>query len=80
MSDYSQEDDLSAFALGALDIEEVRQISEHLAACSLCRTIAERYRAVALLLPYGAPPQDPPKRLKLELLARIATVVEEAVR
>ena len=80
MNEHPREDDIPAFELGALDAEEARQISEHMSICPVCRATAERFRVVVSLLPYAAPPRDPPQRVKRRLLARIAAVVEEAVR
>jgi len=65
-------DDLPAFALGAFDAEEARRLRLHLAVCPRCRAALRAYRAVASLLPYAAPPQRPPERLKWRLLASVA--------
>ena len=72
MNAHRHTDDLPAFALGALEAEEARLVGGHLAICSRCRAIVKAYHAVVCLLPYAAPPQSPPARLRWRLLASVA--------
>ena len=65
-------DDLPAFALGALDVEEARLVRAHLAICPSCRASVQAYHTVVCLLPYAVPPQAPAMRLKWQLLAGVA--------
>jgi copper chaperone CopZ len=73
MRQHPHADDLPAFALGALDAEEAYLVRVHLVACSRCRAAVKSYDAVVRLLPYAAPLQSPPERLKRRLLASVAT-------
>jgi len=68
---HSHEDDLPALALGALDRQEARAIREHVNNCPRCRAALGACRAVVILLPYAAQPQEPPASLKQRILARI---------
>jgi anti-sigma factor RsiW len=64
-------DDLPAFALGALDTDELSIVAEHLAACPQCRMEVQSYAAVVALLALAAPLADPPRQLRQRLLASI---------
>ncbi|MFL5800274.1 MAG: anti-sigma factor domain-containing protein [Roseiflexaceae bacterium] len=64
-------DSLSAFALGALDTDEARQVIAHVAACPSCRDDVELWGAVIALLPYMAMPSDPPAHIKRRLFALV---------
>ena len=73
MTAHPHTNDLSAFALGALDADEAQLIRAHLAACPRCRATVKAYYTVVCLLPYAALPHSPPARLRWQLLARVAT-------
>jgi len=73
MNAHPHTGDLSAFALGALDVEEAHLVRVHLAACPRCRATVKAYYTGVCLLPYAAPLQSPPARLQWQLLARVAT-------
>jgi len=72
MQQHPEQDDILAYALGALEAEEARLVGGHLSICSRCRAIVKAYHAVIYLLPYAAPPQTPPARLRWRLLASVA--------
>ena len=72
MRQHPHANDLPAFALGALDAEEAHLVRVHLAACPCCRAAVKDYSTVICLLPYTAPLQSPPERLKWRLLASVA--------
>lgn len=72
MRQHPHADDLPAFALGALDAEEAHLVRVHLATCPRCRASVKAYDAVVCLLPYAAPLQRPPERLKWRILASVA--------
>jgi len=65
-------DSIPAFVLGALDPDELFQVSMHLSVCDTCRAEAEAFRSTIEALPYLAPLQHPPPRVKHQLFARIA--------
>jgi copper chaperone CopZ len=73
MRQHPHADDLPVFALGALDAEEAHLIRVHLATCPRCRATVKAYSTVVCLLPYAAPLQSPPERLKRRILASVAT-------
>ncbi len=73
MTAHPHTDDLPAFALGALDCDEVHHVGVHLAACPRCRATVKAYDTVVCLLPYAAPPYTPPAHLRWQLLARVTT-------
>jgi anti-sigma factor ChrR (cupin superfamily) len=79
MQTHPYEDDIPAFALGALDAEEALQVSAHLAVCPFCRKEAAAYEAVAGMLLYAIPPQNPPAHLRRRILAHIAACTESQV-
>ena len=73
---HPYEDDIPAFALGALDPEEAQQVSAHLAVCPFCRKQAADYEAVVGLLCCSIAPQEPPAHLRCRILAYIAACTE----
>jgi anti-sigma-K factor RskA len=74
-NDHPQEA-IPAYVLGALDADEARRVREHLAACQLCRDEAEAFQAVVTMLPYASGAQNPPPRVKRQLLARVSAAQE----
>lgn len=60
---------LSAFALGVLDAEEVRQIQAHLDDCIDCRNDADSWSAMIALLPFSSEARQPPAYVKRRLFA-----------
>ena len=80
MQTHPHLDDLPAFAMGALDPDEVGDIGAHIAICQGCRQVVASYAAVVRLLPYVVEAQAPPAGLKWRLLARVAAsdLVESA--
>jgi anti-sigma-K factor RskA len=73
MNDHPYES-LPAFALGALDTNEAHQVFAHVAACPTCRDDVELWVAIVALLPYAAPPSDPPAHIKRRLFALVDAV------
>jgi len=65
-------DDLSLYALGALEGEERLLIERHLEDCSACRRELERLRGDAALLAVSATGPKPPARSRQRLMAAIA--------
>jgi len=58
----SEHDDLEAYALGALDVEDERRFTAHLASCGACRDGLAAYVSVTNALraiPVGVPPSLP---------------------
>jgi anti-sigma-K factor RskA len=64
---------LGAYALGALDDEERRDLEVHLAGCSRCLLALQEYQSVVNLLPLAVPEIAPPANLKSKIMAQITT-------
>ncbi len=60
-----------AFALDAVDAPERARVERHLAECPACAQIVATYRPVVELLPFAAPPAEPPAHLKQRVLAAL---------
>lgn len=60
---------LPAYALGSLDNEEERQVSEHLATCTICRAELQAYEQVVQDLPLAIAQIDPPGNIKDAIMA-----------
>jgi len=73
---HPYDDDIPAFALGALDAEEALQVGEHLARCPACRAEVAAYHAVVSLLCYAMAPHEPPAQLRGRILTHIAICSE----
>lgn len=64
-------DDIPAYALSALDADEVAALEAHLQICESCRTELAAYRAVSDSLLTALPPQQPPAALRRRLQGRL---------
>lgn len=62
---------IPAFALRALDPEEVERVQRHVATCDTCADELAAYERTAEALPYAAMAQPVPLRSRAALLARI---------
>lgn len=69
---HNAESQLGAYALGALDLEDLPSVEAALAVSPEQREELRRLREVVALLPYTAPPVEPPARVRKALMARIA--------
>lgn len=65
-------DDLSLYALGALQGEERRAVEKHLEECSACRQELEKLQGDVALLAFSASGPRPPARSRERLMAAIA--------
>lgn len=68
---------LAAYALGALDIDEMAFVERALRESPDHREELNQLREVVALLPYAAAPADPPERVRTRLLDRIAASAAE---
>lgn len=64
-------DNLAAYALGALDAEEMRTLDEHVASCQECQQELAEYQTISDNLLTALPPQVPPPALKRRLAAQL---------
>jgi hypothetical protein len=67
------EDELEAYALGALDRADAERIAEHLGACASCRNEAASLAEVVGTLPETVTPRDPRPILRDRILAAART-------
>lgn len=72
------DDQLAAYALGALDADEVMQVEAELARSAERQAELKALRDVVALLPYAAQPVEPPAALRRQLFARIEASQAEA--
>jgi anti-sigma-K factor RskA len=61
----------AAYALGALDREELEAFRAHLAQCAICRGEVNAFQEVVDTLPLLAPPQPVPRSLKRRVMAEV---------
>ena len=62
---------LAAYALGALDAEDMRMLDEHMASCKECQQELADYQTISNGLLTALPPQTPSTALKRSLAARL---------
>jgi hypothetical protein len=65
---------VDAWALGALDTDELRAVEAHLASCDECRALADEARETAHLVAFGAPMRQPSAALKSRVVASAAVL------
>ena len=64
-------ENISAYALDALDVEDIPALEAHLQTCASCRNELAGYRAVGKSLLTALPPQQPPAALRQRLQNRL---------
>ena len=69
---------IDAYALGALEPDEVALVETHLQTCDACRALLEQVRAVSDGLLLAVPVSTPPASLRASILSRIHEIHEEA--
>jgi anti-sigma-K factor RskA len=74
--DEHVDDLIDAYALGALEPDEVALVERHLPTCDACRALLEQARAVSDGLLLAVPTAAPPASLRARILTRIH---EEAI-
>lgn len=72
MQNRHVDDLVDAYALGALEPDEVDAVERHLEGCEDCRTLADAARRRVDLLLQVVPPVVPPPALRAHVLERIA--------
>src|SRR5689334_13945723 len=75
-------ENIPAYALGALDVEEAAALERHLQTCESCRQELAAYRATSDRALAMLPPQQPSAALRKRLQARLpsASRVDRQVR
>ncbi|MFY9554551.1 MAG: cupin domain-containing protein [Blastocatellia bacterium] len=75
MSDRATSHEMTEFAafyaLGALSQREARSFEDHLNACEVCAGELDTFERTVTALGFGTPAQEPPSRLRAELMARL---------
>jgi anti-sigma-K factor RskA len=64
-------ENISAYAIGALDAEEIRALESHLTTCTSCRTELAEYRLVSEALLTAVPPREPSAALRKRLQSQL---------
>lgn len=64
-------ENLAAYALGALDADDIPALEAHLATCQDCQSELADYQSVAAGLLQAVPPHMPPEGLRRKLIARL---------
>jgi anti-sigma-K factor RskA len=63
---------LPGYALGALDLDELRAVEDHLTTCVSCQQTLAQYREISGGMLMATPPVAPPTRLRQGLQQRLA--------
>ena len=71
-------ENIPAYAIGALDAEEVIALEAHLKTCAACRTELAEYRAVSAALLTATPPKQPSAELRKRLQSRLPSAQKSA--
>src|SRR5262245_36131147 len=72
------QENIPAYALGALDGEEVRALEAHLETCAACHAELAEYRLVADSLLTAIPPKQPSAALRKSLQSRLPSARKAA--
>ncbi|HSB01383.1 MAG TPA: anti-sigma factor [Anaerolineales bacterium] len=64
-------ENIPAYALGALDAEDIRALEAHLQTCEACRAELASYRAISENLLMTVPPRQPSPALRKRLQSRL---------
>lgn len=64
-------DNIPAYALGALDVEDIAALEAHLKTCASCRTELAEYRATSKSLLTAVPPRQPSAKLRKQLRSQL---------
>jgi anti-sigma factor ChrR (cupin superfamily) len=69
------------YALGALSQSEARSFEEHLGeGCNACGAELESFEQTVRTLGFGAPEDEPPARLRAELVARVEKASSDQIK
>lgn len=68
---------IPAYAIGALDSEEARQVEAHLARCATCRALLAQYNQLAEDMLYAVPPVPVPDQVEAALRRELDTSPEK---
>lgn len=67
------QENLPAYSLGILDIEDIIALESHIQTCSDCQAELTDYQEIATGLLHSIPPHMPPRTLRRTLMSRISS-------
>jgi anti-sigma-K factor RskA len=70
---------IPAYVLGALDVEDARELESHLQTCASCRTELADYRAVSESLLMVSPAKTPPAALRRRLQGHLPSAQKRSL-
>lgn len=73
-------ENIPAYALGALDADEVAALETHLQTCESCRTELAGYRSLSDSLLTAVPPKQPPAALRKRLQSQLPSARKKVAR
>lgn len=73
-------ENIPAYALGALDVEEITALESHLQTCEACRAELTQYRRVSDDLMAALPPKAPPAALRKRLQSQLPSAQQKTRR
>jgi len=71
-------ENIPAYAMGALDVDDITALEAHLKTCASCRTELAEYRQLSESLLTAIPPKQPPARLRKQLQNRLPSKQRKA--
>jgi len=71
-------DNIPAYAIGALDVDDIAALEAHLKTCASCQTELAAYRAVSASLLTATPPKQPSAELRKRLQSRLPSAQKPA--
>lgn len=74
------QDNIPAYALGALDNREARHLEEHLKSCLACQAELTKYQSVSTNLLSALPPQVPPSSIRKNLMKQLENNPKRTVK
>ncbi len=71
-NNHPTQEELSGYALGALEPEEALAVEAHVSTCSDCQVLLEEFETITEGMAFALPPKAPPARLRARLAESIA--------
>jgi anti-sigma-K factor RskA len=75
---FPHRENLPAYALGALDAEDVAALEAHLQTCDVCRAELAKYRSISESLLTAVPPRQPSAALRKRLQSQLPSAQRTA--
>lgn len=71
-------ENIPAYAIDALDVDEIAALESHLQTCESCRTELAEYRAIGNSLLTALPPKQPPAALRKRLQSQLPSAQKKS--